>query len=727
MSKSLSTAASVEIYKDASARVADRADDLVARMTLEEKAEQLAGRGIGASEFGDLSARIFGTAPNQRLGIPQFVMGHGITGVRSGRDEGVHSTYMMAPIGIAASWDRELYRRASSAVAREMVALGQHLNLGTTLNIIRHPLGGRNWECFSEDPFLTARLGVVHVQAMQANGVVAGPKHYVANNQERNRFDINNEVDERTLREIYLPAFKAAVVEGGALNIMGSYNRLNGTFMCQNKRLLTDILRKEWGFDGFVLSDFSNGVRATVPAIDAGLNVEMHSPKFYGETLVQAVRDGEVDEARVDELLCEKLRVMFTIGLFDGNHSQPKSIVHCETHQQLALDVAREAAVLLKNEDSILPLNRSKIKQLAVIGPNAKRYSNIPYTCYLQGGGSGQIYYYPDAVNNPVDEISKLAEHIEVVHMPGCTAPNAIKEKEGEKTPREQEQIDADANADKGMLQRAVGVAARADAVVLVVGLNGDVEAEGWDRAHCRLPGRQEELVRKVAAANANTVVVVVGGSYVEMADWIDSVKGVIYHFYCGEKIGQAMAETLFGEVNPSGKLPISYPKSCAQYPEGSIFLGGPYEIAGKSNVYSEGVYVGYRHFDKEEQAMLFPFGHGLSYTSYKYSNLKVTAGDVVSVEVTVTNAGPMAGDEIVQLYVRDVECSVPRPVRELKGFERIFLMPGESEAVRFELNNDAFSFWCTKKKAWTLESGYFEIQVGASSRDIRLTQTVEK
>ncbi|TRX59222.1 glycosyl hydrolase [Fulvivirga sp. M361] len=716
-----------QLYKDASVSPEDRTEDLLSRMTLEEKVTQLVGIGVGEGEFGDVTAGIFGTAGNERLGIPRLVMGHGITGVRSGRDRTINSTYMMAPIGIAASWNTDLYARASAAVAQEMKALNQDLNLGTTLNIIRHPLGGRNWECFSEDPYLTARLGVTHVKTMQENGIICGPKHFVANNQERHRFDINNEVDERTMREIYLPAFKAAVIEGGALNIMGAYNRLNGTFMCENKWLLTNVLRNEWGFKGFVLSDFGNGVQSTVPAALSGMNIEMHAPKFYGGKMVDAVEAGGLEESVVDQLLREKLFVMFKMGLFDKGPVVSRDIVHSDPHKKIALEVARGAAVLLKNEEATLPLDRTKIKKLAVIGPNAKRSKGHPDFYYMQGGGSGRTFHFQDAINNPVDEIAALAPQTDIVYARGCTVSSKKRERGVDKKTEVLERIKADEVQDKLLIAEAVEVAKSTDAVVIIVGLHGGLETEGWDREHANLPGTQVELVKQVAAVNPNTVVVLTGGSFIDVSDWIDDVKGVIYHFYCGEKIGQAMAEVLFGDVNPSGKLPFSFPKSVAQYPEGSILTHPEgYSKSNVSNLYSEGIFVGYRYFDKQEEEMRFPFGYGLSYTDFSYRKLKIRKNEKgAMVSVIIKNTGPVSGDEIVQLYVSDKESSASRPMRELKGFKRVSLKPGESKKVEFSLDKEAFAFWSPISKKWIVEPGEFGIEIGASSRDLKLAEII--
>ncbi|WP_111708564.1 glycoside hydrolase family 3 C-terminal domain-containing protein [Lutibacter citreus] len=716
-------------YKDANTKPEDRAKDLISKMTLEEKVAQLNGLGNGHGVFGDKKAGVFGTKGNEKLGIPTLVMGHGITGVRSGRDVSVKSTYMLAPIGIAATWDTELYSRASVAIAKEMVALGQNLNLGTTLNIIRHPLGGRGWECFSEDPYLTAQLGVEHVKAMQANGIISGPKHFVANNQEQNRHDINNVLEERTLREIYLPAFKTAVVEGGALNIMAAYNRVNGTFMCENKWLLTDILRDEWGFKGFVLSDFGKGVQSTVPTALAGMNIEMSSAKWYGSKLVAAVNNGEIKESIIDKLVYDKLFTMFKMGLFDNKWKQPKEVVHSQEHQNIALEVARKSGVLLKNKNNVLPLALKKGNKLAVIGPNAKRYVGGVYSEFLQGGGSGGCYYFEDAVTNPVDEIAKIANVMEVSYARGCHIELKKKQKKIEAKTLMPDALDlADVKKDdKQLTKEAVELAEKSDQVILVVGITGSQESEGRDRKSTRLPENQEKLINEVTKVNKNVIVVMVGGSYFDTSSWIDKVNGVINYFYCGEKLSQAMAEVLFGKVNPSGKLPISYPKSASQYPKGSIFQGGKYKEKKESNIYSEGIFVGYRYFNKNKEEMRFPFGYGLSYTNFKYSKLKVKKGKIVEVSFTIKNTGKISGDEIAQLYIHDKESSVPRPIRELKGFKRVSLKAGESKKVHITLKDDAFAFWSPTKKDWTVEPGEFDIQIGVNSRDIKLSKIINK
>ncbi len=540
--------------------------NLISKMTLEEKIEQLSGMGVTNNEFGDNVTR-FGTKGNTRLRIPDLIMGHGITGVRTGRDRNTHATYFSTPIAIGCTWDTDLYYELGVAMAKEMRAFNQNLNLGPTLNIIRHPLGGRNWECFSEDPYLISRLIVPYSKAMQENGIISGPKHFMANNQEHNRFDINNIVDQRTLREIYLPAFKAAVMEGGALNIMGSYNRLNGTFMCENEYYLTNVLRDEWGFKGFVLSDFAYGTRSTHQSVRAGMNVEMNNKKYYGESLIAAVNSKEISEDRIDELLYEKLFAMFKVGMFDENYpTYLKSIVHSSDHQEIALEVARKAPVLLKNEKGILPINSTKVKSIAVIGPNAQRFPNYTpykgdYAYYLQGGGSGRSYYFEESVISPYSGIKSAADkNTEIYYAQGCRSS-----------------YEGDTSNDSALISEAVKLAKKVDVVVLAMGLNGFYESESRDRKHAYFPGKQLELIKRITIANPNVVLLTIAGSYIDLSEIHDSIPAILFCPYSGEKIGQGIAEILFGKINPEGKLPISYPLSISQYPEGSIYKGKPF------------------------------------------------------------------------------------------------------------------------------------------------------
>lgn len=688
---------------------------LISQMTLEQKLTLLHGFGSDKNEFGDANVNLFGVRGINNLGIPDVYMGHGLTGVRLGRDTSVYSTYMCAPIGIGCTWNVKLYEEVGAAIAKEMRGLGQDLNLGPTINIIRHPLGGRNWESLSEDPYLTARFIVPYVQAMQTNGIICGPKHFVANNQETSRFDINNVVDERTLREIYLPAFRAAVVEGGALNIMASYNRLNGVFMCQNRLMLTDILRKEWGFDGFVLSDFAYGVRSTLAAANAGLNIEMHGSKFYGDKMMEEVKNGHLGEFSVDSLLYEYLTVVYRMGIPERERSTHYPI-HSQSHIDLSRKVAQEAPVLLKNEN-LLPLHNSKSGTIAVIGPNAKDYkeSSQGYhrAYYMQGGGSGRTYYYPGAVVEPVKAIqSAVGFNVNVSYAQGCITPD-ISITDKARFNEKQNSI---------LIDEAVRVAKSADVVLLFMGLSGYNETEGRDKKSMSLPSCQEQLIEAVNKVNKNVVVIVIAGSSVDMTSWQDKVKAILYVPYCGEQVSNGVADILFGKVSPSGRLPFTWAQSVNDYPKGSILIDEGYGKTGKSNVYSEGIFVGYRWFDKQNIQVVYPFGYGLSYTNFNYGNITLIEGDDYNytIEFPVTNEGKCESSEVVQLYVNDVKCSINRPIIELKAFEKISLRSNETKVVRLKLDKEAFSFFDSNTKQWLLEPGEFKVSVGVNSRDLR-------
>jgi beta-glucosidase len=703
-----------------------RARALIAQMTREEKAAQLVGFGDSANPFGNKDANTFGTVGLERLGIPPMIMGHAITGVRSGRASHISGTYFCTPVGVACAWDVELYEKIGAASGLELLALGQDLNLGPTLNIVRHPLGGRNWETFSEDPFLTARLIAPYAKAQQEKGMICGPKHYVVNEQEHQRFDINNEVDERTLREIYLPPFQAAVEEGGALNIMSAYTRVNGVFMSEHRWLLHDILRGEWGFEGFVLSDFAYAVRSTVGSVKAGMNIEMNAPTHYGPKMLEALERGEITDAEVDQLLLEKLRVMILMGMLDGRPRPPKSIVHATEHQALALDLARRAPVLLKNEGNLLPLSRNTLRKLAVLGPNATRPSTLngvyrrpdSYANYLQGGGSGNSPYIKQALIDPLAGLKQTSgPGVTLTTAPGC-----------EPAGRKSDGIEDD----KPLIAEAAKLAAAADAAVLFVGLTGQAESEGFDRTDARLPAEQEALIHAVLDAQPRTIVVVIAGSYIDMSAWIGRAPTVLFAPYAGEKIGLGLAELLWGDANPSGRLPFSWPHSVDAYPKGTLYTGGPYSETKRSNVYSEGVFVGYRYFDTHGTDLLFPFGHGLSYTAFKYGPIKVDrpasgVDEPVTASIEIENTGSRAGAEVVQLYVHDPKSSEPRPRRELKGFQRVALKPGERQTVTFKLGPDAFRYFRMADKRWVVEPGAFVLEAGASSRDIRASLELTK
>ncbi|NJN25719.1 MAG: hypothetical protein HC819_07030 [Cyclobacteriaceae bacterium] len=542
----------------------------------------------------------------------------------------------------------------------------------------------------------------------------------MANDQEHNRFDINNLVGERALREIYLPPFEAAVKQGGALNIMGAYNRLNGTFMCEHEYYLSDILRKEWGFKGFVLSDFAYGTRSTHNSIRAGMNVEMNNRKYYGESLLFAVQNGEVSEGRIDELLYEKLYAMFTVGMFRPDYARfPKEIVHSAAHQQIALEVSRKSPVLLKNEAGLLPIKK-KTKSIAVIGSNAQRFPNYEsyageYAYYLQGGGSGRSYYFTESVISQLAGMEAVAEKGQKIqYAQGCKTP-----------------YEGDTSDDAILLDEAKATAEKADVVVLVTGLNGFVESEGMDRELAGLPENQVELIREVSKVNKNIILVVIAGSFIDLSTFHNDIPAIIFCPYSGEKLGQGLAEIIFGQHNPEGKLSFSYPFTASQYPEASIDHGPAFSTSGHSNLYEEDIFVGYRYFDKQNEEVLFPFGYGLSYTTFQYANLGLSSpemggADTLKIVFTLSNSGKVAGAEVAQLYIRDVEASVERPLKELKAFQKVYVKKGESKEVEFNISKRELSFWDVENDTWRAEAGEFQVLIGSSSKDIWLMKSFE-
>ena len=530
-------------------------------------------------------------------------------------------------------------------------------------------------------------------------------------------------MDERTLREIYFPAFKAAVKEGGALNIMGAYNRLNGTYMCHNQHLIDDILRGEWGFQGFTLSDFANGIKSTADAVNARMNVEMHRPKFYGAPLVDEVKDGNIDESQIDMLLKDVLKVMYTMELFGRERYENPGVVHSKEHIQLTRKVAQSSPVLLKNNGQLLPINKKKVGSIAVIGPNAKRFPSVSekhtnYSYYLQGGGSGRTYYFHNVLVEPFTGLANGVDRsINVAFAQGCETPDLYQDTA---PPMEN-------SKDQELIATAVELAKQKDMAVVYVGLSGFNETEGQDRVSSSLPGYQNQLIREVARVNPNTVVVLISGSYVDVSPWIDEVEALLYVPYNGEQIGNGIADILTGKTNPSGKLPFTWCSNVKDYPENAFFKGGPYSEEGKSNVYTEGIYVGYRWFDKENLKVQYPFGFGLSYTNFSYEKLEVIDKEAwpKTIKVKLRNEGEVSGEEVVQLYVRDMETSVERPIKELKGFAKMKLAPKEVKEVTLELRENDFSFFHPESKKWVMEDGNFEILVGSSSRDIQLREEI--
>ncbi|WP_338590823.1 glycoside hydrolase family 3 C-terminal domain-containing protein [Paenibacillus sp. Y5S-9] len=656
--------------------------ELVQRMTLEEKAGMCSGL-----DFWHLKGV-------ERLGIPSIMVTDGPHGLRKqdgsadhlGLTSSVPATCFPSAAGLASSWDKELARQVGVALGEECQAEDVAVLLGPGVNIKRSPLGGRNFEYFSEDPLLSTQMATGHIQGVQSQGVGTSLKHFAVNNQEERRMSIDAVVDERTLREIYLASFEGAVKDGQPWTVMCSYNKVNGTYAGENEWLLTDILKDEWGHEGLVVSDWG-AVNERADALAAGLELEMPTSGGIGKRkVIDAVESGQLPLDKLDRAVERLLTLIFNAV----DQKQEGATYNKDEHHQLARKVAAESMVLLKNEESILPLGREG--EVALIGAFARKPR-------FQGGGSSHIN--PTKVDDIVEEMTQVAgEGVTFSYAPGY-------------------RIEAD-DVDETLMHEAVQAAQSADTAVVFVGLPDRYESEGYDRAHLRLPDNHIRLIEEIAKVQSRVVVVLSNGSPVEMP-WLPQVQAVLEAYLGGQAVGGAIADLLYGEVNPSGKLAETFPAKLSHNPS---YLNFPGE--GDRVDYREGIFVGYRYYDKKELEPLFPFGYGLSYTTFEYADLKVdrtelTDQDGVNVQVRVTNTGDRAGKEIVQLYVSDVESTVIRPVKELKAFAKVALEPGESKVVSFTLNKRSFAYYNVDMKDWHVETGEFDIQVGSSSRDIHV------
>lgn len=662
-------------------------ESLLSRLSLEEKAGLLSG-----SDF-------WHTASVERLGIPAIMCSDGPHGLRAQLDEADHvglavsvpATCFPTASALASSWDPDLVEEVGQALGVEAKKSGVSVVLGPGINIKRSPLCGRNFEYFSEDPFLSGELGSAMVRGVQSQGVGASVKHYAANNQEDDRLRVSADVDERTLREIYLSAFERVVTSAAPWTVMCAYNRVNGIHASENRWLLTDVLRDEWGWDGVVVSDWG-AVHDRVAAIKAGLDWEMppdlpRSP----EAVVEAVSDGSLDEATV----VMSVRRMLTLVQKSLAGADGPATVDEEAHHLLARRAAAESIVLLKNDAHTLPIDEGTV---GVVGEFAR-------TPRFQGAGSSQVN--PTKVDIPLDELRNLVVE-ERVHF---AAGYGIE----------------DTTDDQSLQDEAVELAGRVDVVVCFLGLPGSYESEGFDRTHIELPENQTAMLEAVLAANPNVVVVLVNGSLVRLSGWIDSVPAVLECWLGGQASGGAIADVLTGRTNPSGRLAETIP---VRLEDNSSYLNFPGDSGHVR--YGEGVFVGYRAYDRLAQQVAFPFGHGLSYTTFQLSDLGVAVSGSVAdanlaaeVEVSVTNTGTRPGAEVIQLYVGDDEASVARPPCELKAFAKTMLEPGATARVRLHLEQRAFSFWSESLGRWAVEEGDFTILVGHSSRDLPLKQTV--
>ncbi|HEX2627843.1 MAG TPA: glycoside hydrolase family 3 C-terminal domain-containing protein, partial [Chitinophagaceae bacterium] len=591
---------------------------------------------------------------------------------------------------------------------------GKDVILGPGINIIRTPLNGRNFEYQSEDPFLVSKMVVGYIKGVQDQGISACVKHYLANNQEVNRNFVNVHMSERALREIYLPGFKAAVTEGNVNTLMGSYNLFRGQWATQNNYLINQILKKEWGFKGAVISDWG-AVHNTMEALWNGCDIEMgtdlsmlpnpnYGKFFLGDTVIHLVKSGKVPEQVLDDKVRRILYVMYKTSMLEGKRKPGE--YNTAAHQQTARKVAEEGIVLLKNEKNALPLSTS-VKSIAVIGYNAERKQSM-------GGGSSQVKAFYEIT--PIDGIKKLV---------GNSA--AITYSQGYK-------IERGAKADAAMIQQAVDAASKSEVAIVVGGWthgynysvwsDNAYDAEDTDKPDMRMPFGQDELIKAVVKANPNTIVVLLGGGPIDMSEWIGNVNGIVQAWYPGMEGGNALAEILFGKLNPSGKLPMTFPKKLEDAPAHKL---ATYPHDEKKNLYYyDDIYVGYRYFDTYKVEPEFSFGHGLSYTSFAYSNIKVTGNSKkATVTFTVRNTGKVAGADVAQVYVHQQKSTLARPEKELKGFQKVWLQPGESKTVTVVLGENAFQYFNDVEMKWWMEKGIFDIWVGNSSRDIKLRSTI--
>ena len=656
--------------------------ELVSKMTLEEKAAMCSG------------ADFWHTETVERLGIPASMVSDGPHGLRKqddkadhlGVNESIKAVCFPAGCGTAASFNRELLTEMGTALGKECQAEGVSVILGSAVNIKRSPLCGRNFEYYSEDPCLATEIAGALIHGVQSQNVGTSIKHFLANNQETRRLSSDSRIDERTLHEIYLAAFEGAVKKEKPWTVMCSYNRINGTYAAQNHKYLTEVLRDQWNFDGYVMSDWG-AVNNRVEDLKAGLDLEMPSSSGTNDKLiVEAVQKGELDESVLDTAVERILNIVFR---YEENRDKTAVFDRDKDHE-LARKVAQETIVLLKN-DGVLPLQEGE--KIAFIGEYVKKPR-------YQGGGSSHINSH------------KVTAAWDILKdMPSITYAQGYEDTQ-------------DVTDDK-LLEEAVQTAAKAKVAVIFAGLPDSFESEGYDRSHMRMPDCQNELIAKVAAVQPNTIVVLHNGSPVEMP-WVDQVKGIVEAYLGGQAVGGAVCDILFGKVNPSAKLPESFPKKLEDNPSYLSYIG-----EGDMVEYREGIFVGYRYYDKKKMDVLFPFGYGLSYTTFAYSNLhldkkEMKDTDTVTVSVDVTNTGDRTGKEIVQLYVADKESTVIRPEKELRDFAKVELAPGETKTVSFTLGKRAFAYYNTTIHDWHVETGDFDILIGKSSRDIVLSESVK-
>lgn len=712
-------------------------DELLKEMTLKEKVSMIHGSGL------------FRTEGIERLGIPPLITSDGPMGVRNEFEDASWKTignsddfvtYLPSNTALAATFNRELAYEAGKVLGCEARGRGKDVILAPGINIQRSPLCGRNFEYMSEDPKLIEEIVVPFIQGIQENDVAACVKHFAANNQEIERLWVDTYMDERTLREIYLPGFYAAISKGNSYTLMGAYNRLFGEHCSESKYLLTKVLREEWGYDGTVISDWG-AIHNTKNAAESSLDIEMSvtdnfNEYFMADPLIKAVENGEISEEHIDKKVKNILRLMYRLKMIGSNKEERKSgTYNTPKHHEVVLNTAREAIVLLKNEEKRLPIKTTGLKKIAVIGHNAEKV-------HANGGGSSEIKALYEI--SPLMGIKKLlGGNVKVEYAKGYYVPekedhSELNWQEASLLSHDEAIINTAESVDQKMKERmeelkrqqkllreeAVALAKKVDEVIIVGGLNHDYDCEGWDRSDLLLPYAQEELINAVLEVNANAVIVMITGAPVSYQAFVNKAKAIVWTSYIGMEGGTALAEVLFGKVNPSGKLPMTIPKSLNDSP---AHVYGEYGTK-ESVTYKEGLLVGYRYFDTKEVEPEFCFGHGLSYTTFECKDLLVSVDELtkendfrVSLSISVKNTGDIYGGETIQVYIKDMESSLIRPVHELKEFKKVFLAPSKEETICFELHKEAFSFYADTKSCFVVEPGKFIIEIASSSRDVSL------
>ena len=713
-------AASSQVTDKEKVQMEKRIEKLIKKMTLEEKVGLLHGNSK------------FYVAGVERLGIPEWSLSDGPHGVRAeiNRHDWAYAgwtndsaSYFPTGTAFAAAWNPELAYRRGEVLGEEARWRKKDVLLGPGVNIIRSPLCGRNFEYMSEDPYMNSVLAVAYIKGLQSRDVACSVKHFAVNNQETNRTTVDVECSERALREIYLPAFKAAVQEGGALTVMAAYNKFRGEFCAENNYLVRKILRNEWGFDGVYVTDWG-AAHSTVPSMEAGLDLEMgtlidkYEDWYYANPLIEAVKSGKIPMSLVDEKVGDVLRVMIKTNVLDPKKRFGPGSMNTKEHQQATYDAAAEAIVLLKNQNNLLPLDFSSIKSLAVIGDNATRkHSN--------GGLSSEIKAVYEVT--PLEALrAKWGDKVDIRFAQGYEKLSTFVE--GSNNGQSSGTFSSKTQESDALLKEAVEVARTSDVALLVCGLNHDYDTESFDRLNMDIPYGQVELIQEVVKANPRTIVVMIAGSPLNMAAVDICSPAIVWAWFNGMEGGNALVDVLSGKVNPSGKMPFTTPVSLDQSPAHALgnFPGRDLKVN-----YEEDILVGYRWFDTKGLPVVYPFGYGLSYTTFNYSNLNTDKktydqADTIQATFTLTNTGDREGAEVAQLYVSDPVCSVMRPVKELKGFKKVFLKPGESRRITLDIPVSSLALYSEAQSQFVVEPGEFILQLGASVSDIKQRISVE-